>query len=210
MTASAYRVISKEVENQIFRHNWIFRHTYVYKQSTLIKYYNYIFVQIYTYFRYTDRVFLGCVLFVVVTSQLYEKQRRNKDWVTEESTERNLCEALHFFDCMPSFLCHFLLPSSSTTLPKWRTYWMASTKAHIAMGGILCDVENMMPWCHFPVFPGYFQKICCFPVFPASVDTLWKTLQNSLKSMRWNSFQFFQFCWNIFEILWKIKTISSI
>ena len=35
MAAPAYRVISKEVENQIFKHNWIFRHTCVYKQSTL-------------------------------------------------------------------------------------------------------------------------------------------------------------------------------
>ena len=37
MDASLYHFISKEVENQIFRHKWIFRHTYVYKQSTLTK-----------------------------------------------------------------------------------------------------------------------------------------------------------------------------
>ena len=29
MDDSAYHVISKEVENQIFRYNWIFRHTQV-------------------------------------------------------------------------------------------------------------------------------------------------------------------------------------
>ena len=84
MAASAYRVASEEVDNQIFRHHWIFKHKYVYKQSTLAKKWNYIFVQIwYSYFRYTIRFFL----FVAVTlSQLYEKQGRNKDWVTEEST----------------------------------------------------------------------------------------------------------------------------
>ena len=133
----------------------------------------------------------------------------------KETTKPELQKKVHricvrhftFLIACPPF-CHFLLPSSPTTLPKWRTYWMASTKAHIAMGGILCDVENMTSWRHFPVFPGYFQNTCCFPVFPASVDTLWKTLQNSLKCMRWNSFQFFQFCWNIFKILWQIKTIS--
>ena len=37
MAASAYHVKSKEVENQIFRHNWIFRHTCVYKESKLTK-----------------------------------------------------------------------------------------------------------------------------------------------------------------------------
>ena len=35
MAASAYHVISKEVENHIFRHNWIFRRTCMYKQPTL-------------------------------------------------------------------------------------------------------------------------------------------------------------------------------
>ena len=37
MAASAYHVISKEVENQIFRQNSIFRDTYVYKKSALTK-----------------------------------------------------------------------------------------------------------------------------------------------------------------------------
>ena len=104
--------ISKEVENQIFRHNWIFRHTCVYKQSAFTKYRNYnIFVQIwYNCFRYAGRLFLGCARFVAVAlSQLYEKRRRNKDWATKERTQKNLCKGHHFFDCTPSFLCHFLL-----------------------------------------------------------------------------------------------------
>ena len=37
MAASVYHVISKEVENPIFRHNHIFRHTCMYKQIILIK-----------------------------------------------------------------------------------------------------------------------------------------------------------------------------
>ena len=44
----------------------MFRHKCMYKQPTLTKYWNYnIFVQIlYSYFRYTGRLFLGCALFV--------------------------------------------------------------------------------------------------------------------------------------------------
>ena len=37
MAASAYHVISTEVENHIFKHNWIFRHSWIYKQPTLTK-----------------------------------------------------------------------------------------------------------------------------------------------------------------------------
>ena len=35
MTASAYHVTSKEVENRVFKHNRIFRHTSMYKQPKL-------------------------------------------------------------------------------------------------------------------------------------------------------------------------------
>ena len=35
MAASAYHVISKEVENCVFRHNHIFRRTFMYKQPIL-------------------------------------------------------------------------------------------------------------------------------------------------------------------------------
>ena len=37
MAASAYHVVEKEVENQIFRPNWIFSHKCVYKQPKLKK-----------------------------------------------------------------------------------------------------------------------------------------------------------------------------
>ena len=103
----------------------------------------------YSYFRYTGRLFLGCAPFVAVTLlQLYEKQRRNKDWATEESTRKNLCEGHHFFDRTRSFLCQFLLPYSFAIFPKWRTYWMVPIDIHIAMGGNLCYAENMKISCN--------------------------------------------------------------
>ena len=155
MAASAYHVISKEVENQFFRRNWIFRQR-VYKQPTLTKYN--IFWQIITFFcKYyivTSDTLAGffldvfLLLLAVILSELELQIELNKDWVTEKRTQKNLCEGYHFFDCTPSFLCHFLLLSSCTLLPKWRTCCMAPIKIYnIAMGGIVCNVENM--------------KICC-------------------------------------------------
>ena len=40
MAASVYHVITKEVENLVFRDNHIFRHTCMYKQPRLIKQWN--------------------------------------------------------------------------------------------------------------------------------------------------------------------------
>ena len=113
-----------------------------------------------------------------------------------------MCEALHFFDCMPSFLCHFLLPSSSTTLPKWRTCWMASTKAHIAMGGILCDVENMTP---FSNFSRIFSKHAVFQFF----QRLWTPCEKLCKTL-WNTwdgilFNFFNFAGTFLKFYEKLK-----
>ena len=117
----------------------------MYKQPTLIvelflcKYYIVISDMLVGFF--LDVLFL---LLAVTVSELYEKPRRNKDWVTEKSTKKNLCEGYHFFDCTLSFLCRFLLFSSSTPLPKWRTCcWMVPIKIHdIAMDGNLCDIKN--------------------------------------------------------------------
>ena len=89
------------------------------------------------------------LLLVVTLSKLYEKPRRNKDWVTEKSTKKNLCERHHFFDWTPSLLLHFLLFSSSTLLPKWHNSWMTPIKIqNIFMGGILCDMEHMKISCN--------------------------------------------------------------
>ena len=135
VTASAYHVISKEVENRILRPNLIFRHTCMYKQPILTKQWNYnIFVQIlYSYLRYIDRLLDVFFLLLAVTlSKLHEKSRR-KDWVTEESKWRNLCEEHHFFGCTPSSLCHFLsffFFIYSHPLPKWWTCWKTLIKMH--------------------------------------------------------------------------------
>ena len=89
MAASAYHVISTEVENYIFKHDWIFRHFCIYKQPTLTKWNFNIFVQILCTVVVSDTVvgtFLD-VLFLslaVILSELYEKTRR-KDWATEKS-----------------------------------------------------------------------------------------------------------------------------
>ena len=99
--ASPFHVISKEVENRIFRYNNIFRHTCIDKQP--------IFVQIFfSYLRYTDRLFDALfLLLAVILSEFHEKPRR-KYWVIDRSTLKNLCETHHFFGCMPSLLCRFL------------------------------------------------------------------------------------------------------
>ena len=119
---------------------------------------------LYSYFRYTSRFFLRYGLFVVVIlSQLYEKPRMNKDWVTEENTKENLCEGHHhFFDCphllsMSFFVAFFVYyPSQVTYLlnrPNKDTYWVIWVCYRymgillFTMGNILDDVENMKISC---------------------------------------------------------------
>ena len=100
MTASVYRVISKNIENHIFKHNRIFKLPCIYKQPVLTKKWHYnIFVQIlYSYLRYTDRLLDVFFLLLVVTFlELHEKPRR-KDWVIE-SRQKNFCERYHFSGC---------------------------------------------------------------------------------------------------------------
>ena len=67
MAASAYHVISKEVENHIITSGTIeFLYTCIFKQSSLTKEWNYnTFMRIlFSYFRYTGRLFVGCAPFV--------------------------------------------------------------------------------------------------------------------------------------------------
>ena len=128
MAAPQYHVTWKEVANHSFRHNWIFRHTCMHKQPTLIKHWNYIFVQIwYSYSRYSGGSFLdGLLLLLTVTLSELHKKPRTKDWVTEKNKLKNLCGGYHFFHCTPSFLRHFLSLSLSSPFP-------------FPMVGILCD-----------------------------------------------------------------------
>ena len=96
---------------------WIFRHTCIYKQPPLTKYWNYnIFVQIwYSCFRYTDRLLLGCTLFVARCNII-----------------RASCETKkHTFFSMPIFVAFFV---NYLPLTRWRTCWIAPVKIHnIAM-----------------------------------------------------------------------------
>ena len=99
--ASAFHVISKEVENRIFWYNSIFRHTCIDKQP--------IFVQIFcTYLRYTDRLLDALFLLLAVMLLEFHEKPRRKYWVIDRSTLKNLCETHHFFGCTPSLLCRFL------------------------------------------------------------------------------------------------------
>ena len=67
--------------------------------------------------------------------RLYKKPRR-KDWVTEKSTLKNLCEEHHFCGCTPSCLYHFLslfssTPSLSSTPGLWRKKNFCSRKKFV-------------------------------------------------------------------------------
>ena len=127
---STYHVISKEVENHIFRHNCIFRYACINKQPALRRYWNYnICVQIlYSYSRYTRRLFLGCVLFAAccnIIRTLWET-KKEKRFSYRKITYKNLFEGHHhFFDYPPSFLCHLLIsywalsPYPSDVLDEW-------------------------------------------------------------------------------------------
>ena len=79
MAASAYHVISKEVENEIFRYNWFFRHMYVWAIQ-MCKYY--IVISDTLLGSFLDGLFL---LFAAILSEL-SWETKKKDWVTEKST----------------------------------------------------------------------------------------------------------------------------
>ena len=89
------------------------------------------------------------LLFTVILSELYEKPRRNKDWVTEKSTQKNLCGSITFLTAHHPFYVIFCCFLRLLPFPSWRTSWMAPIKIHnISMGGILCDVENVKKSCN--------------------------------------------------------------
>ena len=109
-------VISKEVENRVFRRNWIFRPTYFYKQPILTRQWNYNnFVHmLYSYLRYNDRLLdVFFLLLVIILSEFYENPRTENS-VRKKFTQKNLSEGHHSFGSTPSFLWHFLPLFSST------------------------------------------------------------------------------------------------
>ena len=81
MAASAYHVISKELENRVFRHNRIFRHKCMYKQTILTKKWNdKILLKYYIVISNTLKDSWMCffLLLVVILSELHENPRRRK------------------------------------------------------------------------------------------------------------------------------------
>ena len=124
MAASAYHVISKEVENRVFRQNRIFKRTFMCKQSILPYWQSsgiIIIAQIlYSYLRYTDR--LLDVLFLLLTVSLWaswESKKKRLSYTKKYTKE--IVWGTSLFGCTPSLLCHFLslfspTPSLSSTL----------------------------------------------------------------------------------------------
>ena len=100
------------------------------------------------------------LLLAVILTELYEKPRRNKFWVTKKVQRRICVRSITFLTAHSSFLCHFLLNSSSFPFPKWYTFWMAPMKLlhNIAMVGILWDVENMKISCNSILAGCYLQE----------------------------------------------------
>ena len=109
MAASAYYMTSKEVKNQILRHNSIL------SQPTLTKWWNCICVQIlYSYFRYTQKQSSRGVLCIL----------RN----FTKSTGKHLCQSLFFNIKKESlaqvFFCEFCEISKNTFFLTEHLWWL--------------------------------------------------------------------------------------
>ena len=120
MAASAYHVISNEVEYRFFRHNRIFRHACMYKETKMTKQWNYCtFMQIlYSYLRYTDRL-LGVfsLLLALILSELHENSRRKVE-LQKKSTSKICASDITFLaPCPPSFVIFVAFSGASDNTP---------------------------------------------------------------------------------------------
>ena len=104
MAASAYHLISKDVENHLVRRNSIFRDTSIYKQLILTKQCNYhIFVQIlYSYLRYTVRLLdvfflLLLVIFLVFLAIRVSLETKKKRLSCKNKVHRRICRGMSLF-----------------------------------------------------------------------------------------------------------------
>ena len=127
MAVSAYYVISKKVESQILRRNWNFRHVSInnshWQSSGVI-----FFVQIlYSYFKYTRRLFLGSALFVSGCN-FYQSFMRNKEGIKVELQKKAhkgiFVRNITFLTACPPFYFSFccflrLLSCPSDILTEW-------------------------------------------------------------------------------------------
>ena len=141
MAALAYHVISKEVEKHIFKHKSIFRHTCIYKPPTLTRHWNFnIFVQIlYSYFRYTGRIFLGYALFVArcnTIRTLWETKKERLSYRTKCIEEFVWGISLFWLQVLlsMSFCCFLRLLPPSSQVTHLRNGCYKDT--NIAMSGI--------------------------------------------------------------------------
>ena len=93
----------------IFKHNYIFRQTCMYKQTILTKQWNYcIFVKIpYSYFRQTDRLFLGCALFVTGCNIFRTSWKTKKESLSCRKKYIEVVRDITFSTAHPSFYVIF-------------------------------------------------------------------------------------------------------
>ena len=84
-TISTYHVISKEVENRIFKHTCTFRHTYMCKKPRLTKWWNYyifvfiILVELKYYIIISDRLIGSWMCFSFYSLLYYQSFMRNQN-----------------------------------------------------------------------------------------------------------------------------------
>ena len=140
MAASAYHVISTEVENHIFKpieflDTSAFINNPHWQSSEILNFLCKFCIVI------SDTLvgsFLNVqfLLLAVILSELHEKPRR-KDRVTEKSASKNLCEEYHFFDSTLSFLfvAFFVY---SLLLSNWHSCGMTPIKIHIFLWVVFC------------------------------------------------------------------------
>ena len=128
MTASAYHVISKEVKNHIFRHNWIFRDTRMYKQPILKKQWNYNILCKY-YIVISNLLFqihwyaLSCMFSFCCSLQYYQNFMRNQYGIKiklQKKAHKIICvRSINFLIARPLFIIYYficLLPPPSQVI----------------------------------------------------------------------------------------------
>ena len=123
--------------------SWVFRHFCIYKQPTFTKQWSFnIFVQIlYSYFRWTCRLFIGCALFVagcntIRTSWEPKKERLSyRKRYIQKSVWKISIFGLHALPSMSSYFLCPLSPASQVMYLQNGSY----KDTYIAIGGFLCD-----------------------------------------------------------------------
>ena len=92
--------------------------------------------------------FLDVVFFLLLYYHSFMRDQEGIKIELQKKGHRKICvRDIKLLAASPHSMS-FLLPYSSTTLPKWRTYWITPTKIYTAMGCILSNVENMKNSCN--------------------------------------------------------------